>query len=283
MGAPRRLPDSPSWRTAIAALPELAAEEERALIRCAQAGDEEARRRVVESQLPMVLRCARAHSRYRVPLAELVSEGTLGVLEALDRFEVERGLRFATYASTWIRNFVLRRSIREHAPDGSLRGAYRTKYWFRLRRELARAHALGFGPAERVELVAERLGLSRRNVEELLQHLASRPVPLSAPAKHDADLPPRDTLSSPDPDPEEAVASAQRRRLVAAQVAGALDRLEARDREIIERRLMAEEPDTLEVLALEKGLTRQRIHQIEVRARKKLARWLRHLPRGHAA
>jgi len=134
-------------------------------MRRAQRGDPEARRRVVESQLPQVLHYALKCARYQIPIAELVSEGTIGVLEAVDRFDLERGLRFSTYASPWIRNYVLKRVVLERAPYHSLRGAFRTRYWFKLRRELARAHTLGMAWDERVEHLAGELDISRERVE----------------------------------------------------------------------------------------------------------------------
>ncbi len=263
----------PGWKAAICALPALGAEEERELILRAQGGDERARRRVVESQLPTVLRYALKTSRYRVPVAELVAEGTIGVMEALDRFDVGRGLRFSTYAAQWMRNYVLKRIVVERAPYWSLRGAFRTKYWFRLRRELARAHNLGLPWDERVDMVAERLGLTRRQVEDLLVHLGSRGISFG-PADQDDELTMESVLPSPEPHPEELAVARDERRWLEAQVASLLERLDDRDRDIVERRLMTDEPPTLAMLGREKHLSRERVRQLEERSRRKLARWL---------
>lgn len=263
----------PGWKTAIRALPGLGADEERELIVRAQSGDERARQRVIESQLPTVLRYALKIARYPVPVAELVSEGTIGVLEALDRFDVDRGLRFSTYAAQWMRNYVLKRVVVEGAPYHSLRGAYRTKYWFRLRRELARAHNLGLSWNERVERVADRLGLTRSHVEDLLVDLGSRRISLG-PTGDEDELAMESILPSPEPGPEELAVERDRRRWLEVEVGALLDRLDERDRDIVERRLMSDDPPTLAVLGRDKRLSRERIRQLEERSRRKLERWL---------
>jgi len=244
-------------------------------MRRAQNGDARARARIVESQLPQVLHYALKCARYQVPVAELVSEGTIGVLEAVDRFDVERGLRFSTYSSQWIRNYVLERVVLERAPYHSLRGAFRTRYWFKLRRELARAHTLGMSWDERVEHLTEQLGISRARVEEMLVHLGSRGVSFDTPGDGEDDAPISSVLCAPEAPPEEQVLSEAEASWLRSRIREVLERFGERDRDIVERRLMADEPTTLADLGREKGLSRQRIQQIEVRCRRKLETWLR--------
>lgn len=257
----------PGWRERVESESPLDAETERGLLIAARDGDRQARERLVCSQLPMVLHYALKLRRYGVPIAELASEGTLGLLEAVDRFDLSREVRFSTYASTWVRNFVLERVAAHRSPLGSAKGAFRTRYWFRLRRELARETAAGTPREVATERLAERLGISQRLVTEMMDHLGFRAA--SPPEGGEWEV------ESPTPTPLDELEAARRRRRVAAAVERALSTLSERERALVRERMMSDDPPSLAALGRVQGVSRERMRQIEVRARDRLRTALR--------
>lgn len=257
----------PGWRERVESQSPLDAELERTLLAAARAGDRRARERLVCSQLPMVLHYALKLRRYGVPIAELASEGTLGLLEAVDRFDLSREVRFSTYASTWVRNFVLERVAIHRSPLGSAKGAFRTRYWFRLRRELARETAAGTPRDVATERLAERLGISRRLVSEMMDHLGFRPAKPPEGGEWE--------VESPTPTPLDELEAARRRRRVAEAVERALSTLSERERALVRERMMSDDPPSLAALGRDQGVSRERMRQIEVRARDRLRTALR--------
>ncbi|MFK7987806.1 MAG: sigma-70 family RNA polymerase sigma factor [Sandaracinaceae bacterium] len=253
----------PGWRERVESESSLDVETERALLVAAREGDRQARERLVCSQLPMVLHYALKLRRYGVPIAELASEGTLGLLEAVDRFDLSREVRFSTYASTWVRNFVLERVAAHRSPLGSAKGAFRTRYWFRLRRELARETAAGTPREVATGRLAERLGISRRLVTEMMDHLGFR---AASPPEGGGEW----EVESPTPTPLDELEAARRRRRVAEAVERALSTLSERERALVRERMMSDDPPSLAALGRLQGVSRERMRQIEVRARERL-------------
>ncbi|MEM6963059.1 MAG: sigma-70 family RNA polymerase sigma factor, partial [Myxococcota bacterium] len=141
------------------AIPKLSVEEEYETARLARAGDKRARDRLVEANARHVVAVAVQHRRYGVPVEELISEGTIGLLKAADKYDPERGLRFITYASHWIRAYVLEHIVRTAAPIGAGTGPFKTKYYFRLRRERVRLAQAGHDRDEVVNILSERFKL----------------------------------------------------------------------------------------------------------------------------
>ena len=144
----------PGWAARIESQPALSAEVELELARRTRAGDREARDRLLSANLRYALRYAKSLARYGVSVAELTNEGVIGLMEAVERFDPERGVRFATYAAGWIRALVLERLVRQKSPIGHAGGAFRTKYWFALRRERAKLLQRGISGDELTRCVA---------------------------------------------------------------------------------------------------------------------------------
>jgi RNA polymerase sigma-32 factor len=236
--------------------------------------DEQAIDTLVRANLRYVVSIAFKYRRYGLPLAELIAEGNFGVVHALAKFDPERGNRFVTYAAYWIRTFMLTHIIRSWSLVSAGSGVFRSKVFFKLRREKVRITNL-VGEGERAEeMLAERFNTSRIGIVEMMGRLESRDVSLSSTVYADGTTILMDTLVSSDINQEEAYVRSQHSRRVNPIVHAALDTLDRRERIIVERRLMAdpEESQSLAELGRHLNISRERARQIEVRAKNKLRR-----------
>jgi RNA polymerase sigma-32 factor len=233
-------------------------------------GDDDAGETLVRANLAAVALIARRYERYGSSLGELVSEGNFGLMQALARFDPARGNRFMTYASFWVRAFIVDYVIRSHSLVGGGSGALRSRFFFKLRRERSRlANLLGDGRAVEREL-AVRLGLSETKVSAMLRRLDTRDVSLDATPSEG--IPPLgERLPSPD-DPERAVSERETRALVGRILGTAVRELDARERYILEHRLMADGDDALSLAEIGRnlGVSRERARQLEQRTKQKL-------------
>ncbi|WPH15818.1 sigma-70 family RNA polymerase sigma factor [Variovorax paradoxus] len=252
-------------------------EEEYQAACAARAGDFAARQSMIEHNLRLVVNIAKAYLGRGVPLSDLVEEGNLGLMHAITKFEPERGFRFSTYATWWIRQSVERavmtqaRAIR--LPVHVVRELQQV---LRARRTLeSDAEFLAHRPdGVRVEDVASFLGLEVQAVAELLA-LAEAPRSLDAGDAHgDEGFTLADTVASEDGqgDPTDVTHTHEVARLLDQWVHA----LDAREREVLEGRygLHDREPETLEVLSVRLGLTRERVRQIQNEALAKMRRQL---------
>jgi RNA polymerase sigma-32 factor len=235
-------------------------------------GDKRAREALVRAHLRHVIAVALKYRRYGVPLAELIAEGNLGLLHALSKFEPERGYRLVTYAGHWIRAYVLNFILRSWSMVGGGTGALRSKLFFKLRRERVRILNL-VGDSDRAnEMLAEKLGLQREELEQMLRRLDTRDVSLDAPVAGDSATPLIDLMPARDRDQEEIAASAETSRVACVAVRNAVAALDRRERYIVEHRLSADTEDQLALaeIARHLGVSRERARQLEARAKKKL-------------
>jgi RNA polymerase sigma-32 factor len=253
--------------------PVLTHEQERGLALLWQRnGDQAARNRLVQSQFGYVLTVARRSRRPGTSIDELLAEGTLGLIRAASKFDPERGYRFFTYAKHWVRVYVSKCVNRRSAPR-----LQRSRLLTTANREYARALSLVGEGLDARRMVAERMNLSDREVEALLCTLAQREVSLEALAPEQVA---RDSqLRADETDPEQSLlqrADSLQREIMVRRV---LETLDARERCIVARRLMADRDAalTLEQLAKEFGVSRERVRQLEERIKQKLGRQLRQL------
>jgi RNA polymerase primary sigma factor len=238
--------------------------EERELARRKDLGDEGAKRRLIESNLRLVMSITRNYTRAEVPLLDLIQEGNLGLIRAVEKFDYRLGFKLSTYATWWIRQSITRaladqgRTIRlpVHVAEQVRRSQ-------RARRQLAQR--LNRDPS--VDEIAKESGLTPERVRELFE-LVTDPVSLETPVGDGeslyADLIEDERSESPD---------AQTANLArAVELASALEELEPRMRHVLERRfgLDGEVPQTLEDLGSDLGITRERVRQIETRALRQL-------------
>ncbi len=259
-----------SYIAAVHRIPVLSQEEEQALSRrYHQEHDLEAARKLVMAHLRFVVHVARGYAGYGLPMADLIQEGNIGLMKAVRRFDPDQGVRLVSFAVHWIRaemhEFILRNwRIVKVATTKAQR-----KLFFNLRKNKKR---LGWMNAEEVRLIAQDLGVPEATVREMESRLAGRDVGFDAPADADEDAKPAPEafLIDEGADPYENVAEADQADNQLEALAGALDKLDERSRDIIQRRWLNEEKATLQDLANEYGVSAERIRQVEANAMKKM-------------
>jgi RNA polymerase sigma-32 factor len=245
-------------------------------------GDEVARDALVQAQLRHVVAIAFKYRRYRLPLSELIAEGTFGLVHALSKFEPERGNRLVTYAAHWIRAYILDCIIRSWSLVGGGSGALRTKLFFKLRRERVRITNLLGEREEAYQVLAQQLDVPEAKLKGMLHRLEARDVRLDTPISGDSNLRLVDTLPSLASNQEELAVSSQASGHVRNAVRNALAVLNERERYIVERRLMADPEDELSLAEIGRrlGVSRERARQLETRAKHKLRTRIKDLERA---
>jgi RNA polymerase sigma-32 factor len=246
------------YRRALAAIETLDPEVEQELARAFRNGDLDARRKLVEANLPFVMHIARRYIRWGLPLEDLVQQGNEGLLKAVAKFDPGRGTRLSTYAQFWIRAEIRDYVTRQHR---SIRlGSTRTE---RLAISLLRRGDVS-GAAE----LAEQSGMPLMAAERLMRLMSGPDVRLDE-ARGSAS-PPVCHLAAAEGNPEEALALRCDAERLRAAVDRLMDRLSGRERRIVQARLMSERPATLQDLGHELGITKERVRQLEVRVREKV-------------
>ncbi|HTQ44834.1 MAG TPA: sigma-70 family RNA polymerase sigma factor [Polyangiaceae bacterium] len=238
--------------------------------------DAEAARQLVEANLRYVVAIALSYRRYGVRLADLVSEGNLGLMIALRKFDPTRGTRFVTYAAHWIRAYVLDHVIRAWSIVGVGAGPLRSKVFFRLRREKAKILASTSDALEANERLAERFGTTPEKITMLAHRLEARDVSLDGKVFDDGAATLLDTLPGNGPSQEEAYMGEERSHAIHDRVREAVEKLDPRERFIVEFRMMADGPDELSLAEIGRrlGVSRERARQLEARAKQKIRRHL---------
>ena len=255
------------------ALPKLDKHEELALARAFRDRHEpETARRLVEANLRHVVAMALRYRRLGVPMDELIAQGSVGLMLALDRFDPERGLRLATYANHWIRAEILSHVLRSRTLVGGGRGDLRARYAFALKRDHARLLSMHGSNGEALRIVGERYGKTSDEVAELLARQELRDVSLEAPVSSHCELSWGEHLPHPAAEPEVVYTSRRARPALARAVAAVMAELGERERFIVEHRLLAdsEAQATLEELGRRFGVSRERVRQLELRVRARL-------------
>jgi RNA polymerase sigma-32 factor len=235
-------------------------------------GDRVAAHKLVTSHLRLVAKIAMGYRGYGLPIAEVISEGNVGLMQAVKRFEPEKGFRLATYAMWWIKAAIQEYILRSWSLVKMGTTANQKKLFFNLRKAKSRISALDEGDMrpDQVKLIAKRLGVTEQDVIDMNRRL-SGDASLNAPIREDGDSGEWQDWLMDDRDSQEAtlVASEELDNRRAA-LSDALEVLNDRERRIFEARRLTDEPVTLEDLAVEFGVSRERVRQIEVRAFEKV-------------
>jgi len=234
--------------------------------------DPEAARRLVTSHLRLVAKIAMGYRGYGLPLSEVVAEGNVGLMQAVKRFEPERGFRLATYAMWWIRAAIQEYILRSWSQVKMGTTAAQKKLFFNLRKAKSRIGALDEGDMrpEQVREIADKLAVPEIEVINMNRRLAAPDSSLNAPLRSDSESEWQDWLVDDTLDQETRLADSEELGERHDLLTAALGELTDRERDIIENRRLKDEPATLEELSQKYGVSRERVRQIEVRAFEKL-------------
>jgi RNA polymerase sigma-32 factor len=234
--------------------------------------DRDSAYQLVTSHLRLVAKIAMRYRGYGLPISEIVSEGNIGLMQAVKRFDPDRGVRLATYAMWWIRATIQEYILRSWSLVKIAASASQKKLFFKLRRAKSAISALqdgDLGP-EQVKRIAEHLKVAEREVVEMNRRLHGD-VSLNVPVHDDGDAGQAlDWLVDPAPTRETTLAHEQEATVRRQALNEAVAALNARERRIFVARRLRDEPATLEELAAEHGVSRERIRQIELRAFQKV-------------
>ena len=233
--------------------------------------DTAAAHRLVTSHLRLVAKIAMGYRGYGLPIGEVISEGNIGLMQAVKRFEPEKGFRLATYAMWWIRASIQEYILRSWSLVKMGTTANQKKLFFNLRKAKSRISAFEEGDLkpENAAAIATKLGVSQQEVQEMNRRL-SGDASLNAPLREEGDGEWQDWLVDESASQESILAEAEESQNRRAALSRALGVLNDRERRIFEARRLSEDPMTLEDLSTEFGISRERVRQIEVRAFEKV-------------
>jgi RNA polymerase sigma-32 factor len=233
--------------------------------------DPEAAQKLVTSHLRLVARVAMGYRGYGLPIGEIVSEGNVGLMQAVKRFEPERGFRLATYALWWIRASIQEYILRSWSLVKIGTTASQKKLFFNLRKAKSRISAYEEGDLkpENVAAIARKLGVTEQDVIDMNRRMGGD-ASLNAPLREEGEGEWQDWLVDDSADQEFVMADREQADNRLAALSEALGVLNPRERRIFEARRLSEDPITLEALSEEFGVSRERVRQIEVRAFEKV-------------
>jgi RNA polymerase sigma-32 factor len=237
-------------------------------------GDRDAAHKLVTSHLRLVAKIAMGYRGYGLPISEVISEGNVGLMQAVKRFEPDKGFRLATYAMWWIKAAIQEYILRSWSLVKMGTTANQKKLFFNLRKAKSKISALEEGDLrpDQVKLIAKRLGVTEQDVVDMNRRLGGD-VSLNAPIRDDGDSGEwQDWLIDEASDQESRLAESEQLENRKKALGEALSVLGQRERRIFEARQLADDPMTLEDLAVEFGISRERVRQIEVRAFQKVQR-----------
>ena len=234
-------------------------------------GDREAAHKLVTSHLRLVAKIAMGYRGYGLPIGEVISEGNVGLMQAVRRFEPEKGFKLATYAMWWIRASIQEYILRSWSLVKMGTTASQKKLFFNLRKAKSRISALDEGDLrdEQVTTIAHRLGVAKQEVIDMNRRLGGD-ASLNSPLREDGEGEWQDWLVDDSADQETVLVDREESDARLSALTRALRVLNPRERRIFEARRLADDPITLEELSTEFGVSRERVRQIEVRAFEKV-------------
>ncbi|HUH83824.1 MAG TPA: RNA polymerase sigma factor RpoH [Stellaceae bacterium] len=234
--------------------------------------DPDAAHRLVTSHLRLVAKIAMGYRGYGLPLSELISEGNVGMMQAVKRFDPERGFRLATYAMWWIRASIQEYILHSWSLVKMGTTAAQKKLFFNLRKLKGQLQAMDDGDLspENVKKIATELGVPEADVVNMNRRLAAPDHSLNAPLRAEGEGEWQDWLVDEGDNQEVSLSDRQELGLRRDLLKGAMAHLSPRERDILMERRLREVPTTLEDLSQKYGISRERVRQIEVRAFEKL-------------
>ena len=263
----------------IKAFPILSAEEEFMLAkRYLDYGETEAAHKLVTSHLRLVAKIAMQFRGYGLPVADLISEGNLGLMKAVKKFEPDKGFRLSTYAMWWIKASVTEYILRSWSMVKLGTMSAQKKLFFSLRkakRKLGIIDSSDLNP-EQAEQLSQKFGLAAADIAKMNQRMTVRDMSLNAPVSTEEDsIEFMDTLMDEGPSPETLAVDGQEAKVRNGMLRAALTGLDARERHIFIERRLKDDPITLEQLGKQYGISRERVRQLENRAYGKVEKAIR--------
>jgi RNA polymerase sigma-32 factor len=262
------------YLTEIRKFPMLAKDEEFMLAKAwKEHEDPEAAHRLVTSHLRLVAKIAMGYRGYGLPIGEVISEGNVGLMQAVKKFEPDKGFRLATYAMWWIRASIQEYILRSWSLVKMGTTAAQKKLFFNLHKAKSQISAFQEGDLrpEQVSQIATKLGVLDEEVISMNRRLSGPDASLNAPLRADGESEWQDWLADENTPSQEAVlADSEERSIRMSLLETAMTELSDRERHILTERRLKDEPTTLEDLASQYGVSRERVRQIEVRAFEKL-------------
>jgi RNA polymerase sigma-32 factor len=240
--------------------------------------DPDAAHRLVTSHLRLVAKIAMGYRGYGLPIGEVISEGNVGLMQAVKKFDPDKGFRLATYAMWWIRASIQEYILRSWSLVKMGTTAAQKKLFFNLRKAKSEISALEEGDLhpDQVRQIANKLGVLDEEVVSMNRRLAGGDASLNSPLRADSEAEWQDWLVDEDtPSQESIIAESEERSIRMSLLEEAMTELSDRERHILTERRLKDEPTTLEELAAQYGVSRERVRQIEVRAFEKLQKSMR--------
>ena len=234
--------------------------------------DSDAAHRLVTSHLRLVAKIAMGYRGYGLPVGELISEGNVGLMQAVKRFDPDRGFRLATYAMWWIRASIQEYILHSWSLVKMGTTAAQKKLFFNLRKIKGKLEAIDDGDLspENVEYIASALNVPERDVISMNRRMLGPDQSLNAPVREEGGGEWQDWLESPETDQESTVLESEELAHRSAQLMRSMEVLNEREKHILSERRLKDEPATLEQLSKVYGISRERVRQIEARAFEKL-------------
>lgn len=244
-------------------------------------GDTDAAQRLITSHLRLVAKIAMGYRGYGLPTNEIISEGNVGLMQAVKRFEPEKGFRLSTYAMWWIRAAIQEYVLRSWSLVKMGTTAAQKKLFFNLRKIKGQIEAIEEGDLhpENVTKIATRLNVSEEEVVNMNRRLAAHDHSLNAPLKADSEGEWQDFLVDEEIDQETLLANQEELSDRRGMLSAAMDKLNEREKHIFTERKLIDDPSTLEELSQHYGISRERVRQIEVRAFEKVQKSVRGMAR----
>lgn len=278
--SPRGAPPAPSdtlqrylWE--VRQYPLLTREEEVALAKhFKETGDPDAAAQLVTANLRLVIKIAMDHQRYWTRnLLDLIQEGNMGLLQAVQKFDPFRGIKFSYYSSFWIKAYILKFIMDNWRLVKVGTTQAQRKLFYNLRREKEALRAQGIVPEPK--LLSEKMGVSEKDVVEMSQRLDGWEVSLNQPVREDGDAPKQDFLPDDSPLVEDTLAADELKQLFHDELMRFRETLDHKERDIFDQRMVAEKKTTLNDLGEQHGISRERVRQLQVRLMEKLGEYLR--------
>jgi RNA polymerase sigma-32 factor len=241
-------------------------------------GDREAAHKLVTSHLRLVVKTAMRYRRYGLPTLEVICEGNVGLMQAVNRFDPDKGARFATYAMWWIKALILQYIQRSRSLVLMGTTANQRRLFYNLRKAKSRISALDEGDLrpDQVKSIATRLGVTQQDVIDMNRRLGGD-ASLNAPIRAYGDSGEwQDWLVDESPSQEQVLVETEEFDNRRKALASALSVLNNRERRIFEARWLAEDPITLTELGEEFGVSRERVRQIELNSFEKMQKAVKH-------